>query len=50
MQATISVIRLRSSVEFQMWFIIGLAIGLVIGLIFGVFVGFSLFKRAGTWD
>jgi hypothetical protein len=34
----------------KMWLAIGLVIGLLIGLVFGVFVGFSLFKRAGTWD
>jgi hypothetical protein len=33
-----------------MWLVIGFAVGLGIGLIFGVFIGFSLFKRAGTWD
>ncbi len=33
-----------------MWFLIGLIIGALIGLVFGVFIGFSLFKRAGTWD
>ncbi len=33
-----------------MWFIIGALTGLVVGLIFGVFIGFSLFKRAGSWD
>ena len=33
-----------------MWLIIGLVIGAFGGLVFGVFIGFSLFKRAGTWD
>jgi hypothetical protein len=33
-----------------MWFIIGLLIGVVVGLVFGTFIGFSLYKRAGTWD
>jgi hypothetical protein len=33
-----------------MWFVIGLAIGAFVGLVFGIFIGFSLFKRAGTWD
>jgi hypothetical protein len=33
-----------------MGFVIALIIGLIIGLVFGVFVGFSLYKRAGTWD
>ncbi len=33
-----------------MWFIVGLGVGLAIGFIFGVFLGFSVFKRAGTWD
>ena len=33
-----------------MWFVFGLIIGALIGLVLGVFIGFSLFKRAGTWD
>jgi hypothetical protein len=33
-----------------MWLIIGLLIGALLGLVFGVFIGFELFKRAGTWD
>jgi hypothetical protein len=33
-----------------MWFVIGLIIGALSGFVFGVFIGFSLFKRAGTWD
>ena len=33
-----------------MWFIIGALTGLIVGLIVGVFIGFSLFKRAGSWD
>lgn len=44
------VTRLWSSVEFTMWLVVGLLVGLVLGLIFGVFIGFSLYKRAGTWD
>lgn len=34
----------------SMWLIIGLLIGALLGLVFGVFIGFELFKRAGTWD
>jgi hypothetical protein len=33
-----------------MWLIVGLIVGGLLGLVFGVFVGFSLYKRAGTWD
>lgn len=33
-----------------MGFFIGLVVGALVGLVFGVFVGFSLYKRAGTWD
>gem|GEM_PF-1124376 len=34
----------------KMWLWIGLAVGILIGLIIGVGIGFSLYKRAGTWD
>lgn len=33
-----------------MMLVLGFAVGALIGFVFGVFIGFSLYKRAGTWD